>query len=51
MKLNEFINSIQDINKNFSEKYLKSALLTARYLRKGLANDDKDNSNDFIDNY
>lgn len=49
MKLNDFITSIREINKNFSEKYLKSALLSARYLRKGLASDDKDNSNDFIE--
>lgn len=49
MKLNDFISSIKEINKNFSEKYLKSALLSARYLRKGLASDDKGNSNDFIE--
>lgn len=49
IKAGDFINSIKDINKNFSEKHLKSALLSARYLRKGLATDDKENSNDFID--
>ncbi|MEO4177586.1 SIR2 family protein [Acinetobacter pittii] len=49
MPVSDFINSIKEINKNFSEKYLKSALLSARYLRKGLANDDIENSNKFIE--
>lgn len=49
IEVGDFIESIQDINKNFSENHLKSALLSARYLRKGLATDDKENSNDFIE--
>jgi uncharacterized membrane protein len=35
MNVKEYIDSITTLSKNFSEKYLKSALLSARYLRKG----------------
>jgi NAD-dependent SIR2 family protein deacetylase len=47
MGVNEYIESITQLSKNFSEKYLKSALLSARYLRTGFSSQ-TDNSIEFI---
>lgn len=47
MNVKEYIDSITTLSKNFSEKYLKSALLSARYLRTGFSSQ-TDKSTEFI---
>lgn len=47
MTVGEYVETIKYISKNFSEKYLKSALLSARYLRTGFSSQ-TDNSVEFI---
>ena len=42
MKAGEYAEIIRHISRTFSEKYLKSALLSARYLRTGFSTQDQD---------